>query len=175
MCNNCKVEKHVSSFSTRPSNGRSYLATFCRDCKNDRARGKIRNRNLSSQAIEKARLRKVERRLDADKRAAIVLEDCKYSDRKKGRVFDLSLETVSEMLDKPCFYCEDSGAECMTLDRVDNSLGHVEGNVVQACYRCNFTRGSMPFQAWLHLREGMKSARLAGAFQDWRSKPINRR
>jgi len=56
----------------------------------------------------------------------------------------------------------------MTLDRKDNDVGHVKDNVVPACVRCNYTRGDMPFDAWLVVAAGMRQAREKGLFGDWR-------
>jgi len=55
----------------------------------------------------------------------------------------------------------------MTLDRINNSKGHLMNNVVPACRRCNTTRGDMPYKAWLFLVDGMRKARLANAFGNW--------
>lgn len=60
----------------------------------------------------------------------------------------------------------------MTLDRKDNTIGHVQSNVVPACYRCNLTRGDMPYEAWVYLIDGMRLAREAGAFGNWKSKLV---
>jgi hypothetical protein len=55
----------------------------------------------------------------------------------------------------------------MTLDRIDNQLGHIKSNVVAACIRCNYTRGAMPYEAWLFLAPGMQAAQQAKAFGNW--------
>jgi hypothetical protein len=55
----------------------------------------------------------------------------------------------------------------MTLDRIDNDKGHTEDNVVPACIRCNYTRRSMPYEAWLVVAKGMREARERGLFGEW--------
>jgi hypothetical protein len=55
----------------------------------------------------------------------------------------------------------------MTVDRVDNDLGHLQSNVVPACVRCNHVRGQMPYEAWLMVAPGMRAAREAGLFGGW--------
>jgi hypothetical protein len=55
----------------------------------------------------------------------------------------------------------------MTLDRIDNFIGHVKTNVQPACIRCNYLRRDMPYEAWLIVAEGVRQARKAGAFADW--------
>ena len=70
------------------------------------------------------------------------------------------------MITQPCSYCLDTEAK-MTLDRIDNTIGHTQANVVPACLRCNVTRGSMPYEAWKVVSLGMKSARELGLFGAW--------
>lgn len=54
---------------------------------------------------------------------------------------DLTPEEMLAMLGAPCVYCgttvEDRG-----LDRLDNALPHVKGNVHPACAACNVARGN---------------------------------
>lgn len=55
----------------------------------------------------------------------------------------------------------------MTLDRIDNSLGHLQSNVLPSCERCNMVRRDMPFPAWLVVSKGMKEAYESGLFEGW--------
>jgi len=55
----------------------------------------------------------------------------------------------------------------MTLDRVDNTCGHIQSNVVSACVRCNYMRRDMPYAAWLKLLPMIKQAREEGLFGTW--------
>lgn len=59
------------------------------------------------------------------------------------------------------------------LDRIDNSKGHTKDNVRAACIRCNYMRGSMPFEAWEFLVPTIKEAVKRGLFGKWRSKSFN--
>jgi len=98
--------------------------------------------------------------------AKYVLGDCKKSDKKKGRENDLTLEFVQSSMKDGCRYCGEHELR-MTLDRIDNSKGHLRDNVIPACLRCNYARGNMPYEAWLYLVDGMKKARELGLFGDW--------
>lgn len=98
--------------------------------------------------------------------AKVVVRDCKKLDRKHHRQNDLSLAFVQTVLSKPCTYCGEPLLR-MTLDRIDNNLGHTEGNVVGACIRCNYARRSMPYEAWLLLAPAMRAARESGLFGSW--------
>lgn len=95
-----------------------------------------------------------------------IFRDSQRSDRKHGRLNDLDKEWIDEQIKKPCTYCGDSELR-KTLDRVDNSKGHLKENVVVACIRCNYSRKDMPYEAWLRLAPGLKSAREDGLFGDW--------
>jgi hypothetical protein len=55
----------------------------------------------------------------------------------------------------------------MTLDRIDNTIGHVKTNVKPACIRCNLLRRNMPYAAWLMLVPAVKKARKFGLFDGW--------
>lgn len=98
--------------------------------------------------------------------AVAILRDSKKSDRKKGLDNDLDLAFIESLIENPCFYCGETLLR-MTLDRRDNSLGHLKSNVEAACLRCNYVRGAMPYEAWLYLVPGIRQAREAGAFGEW--------
>jgi hypothetical protein len=65
---------------------------------------------------------------------------------KRKLVWDLDHVEVFYMIQKPCYYC---GAEVHFpetrngLDRMDNTEGYVEGNVVPCCYPCNIAKHEM--------------------------------
>lgn len=102
--------------------------------------------------------------------AKYALWDSQKSDRKKGFDNDLDIEFVKSLLSEGCRYCGESELR-MTLDRIDNSLGHLRSNVIPACIRCNYARGSMPHAAWLCLVPGLQRAREEGLFGGWTGRP----
>jgi len=53
---------------------------------------------------------------------------------------DLSVEEVLDLISLPCVYCGTT-AENRGLDRIDNALPHIRGNVQPACTACNIARG----------------------------------
>jgi hypothetical protein len=85
---------------------------------------------------------------------------------KRGYTFELSLEEFRELIFNKCFYC---GIESSNnykylarnieerivyngIDRVDNSLGYIENNVVTCCKKCNETKRAMSqkdFLSWI--------------------------
>jgi len=95
-----------------------------------------------------------------------IYEDARRSDRKRDLENDLTKAFIREQIEKGCSYCGEESIR-MTLDRIDNSIGHLQSNCVPACIRCNCTRRHMPYEAWLIVAPAMREARLAGLFGDW--------
>lgn len=71
----------------------------------------------------------------------------KYKAKKRNRVFSLDKKTFSGLISRPCYYCGeiDKKSNYKTgekfnlngIDRVDTSVGYIEGNVVSCCWKCN--------------------------------------
>lgn len=62
--------------------------------------------------------------------------------KNNGRGFTLSFEEFVKLISGECFYCGDNTSQ-MGVDRIDNSLGYVRGNVRTCCSRCNLAKGKM--------------------------------
>ncbi len=54
---------------------------------------------------------------------------------------DLSAEEILAFILQPCVYCGTT-TENRGLDRIDNDLPHIKGNVQTACGSCNIMRGN---------------------------------
>jgi hypothetical protein len=145
-----------------------YLRPICKQCDNARRRGY----GFSGQSVEKARAsaRKYQRSLryssDHKKIAKIINSDSKRTDRHRGWKNDLSPEWIADQIKDGCVYCGDKRTR-MTMDRIDNDKPHTRDNVVPACIRCNLTRKTMPYEAWLVVAKAMRAALNAGLFGDW--------
>lgn len=103
---------------------------------------------------------------DPEKLSSVLLEDFLKGDRKKNLVNDLDLQFIFSLISQGCLYCGEKDLR-MTLDRIDNSLGHTKNNVNPACCRCNSIRQNMPYAAWLFLVPRIREAREAGVFGHW--------
>lgn len=77
-----------------------------------------------------------------------------HSAKRRGLVLELSTNTFIELIQSPCSYCgkapsnvirdRQTGTNYYTgIDRVDNSKGYIEGNVVPACKICNLIKHTM--------------------------------
>lgn len=68
----------------------------------------------------------------------------KEQDKKRNRAFDLTPEKVARLAEKwgnICWHCGDElNEKTLTLDRIDNTLGHLEDNCILSCWNCNRRR-----------------------------------
>lgn len=162
-CADCGVELTEEN-CYKKSGG--YFRAYCKVCHNKKSDeyNKISSKSPHRKAIAAERQRK--KRLNPDKLAQIIMVDSKGSDKKHGRENDLTRDFVQRTIQCGCSYCGETELR-ITLDRIDNNKGHLQNNVVAACIRCNYARGSMPYEAWLCCVPGMKEAREKSLFGDW--------
>ena len=67
--------------------------------------------------------------------------------RERGYTFEISKEDFDILTQQPCYYCGSYTDYCKIedkcysgIDRRDNSLGYIEGNMVSCCAECNFSK-----------------------------------
>ena len=97
---------------------------------------------LSSECrgCKKARMVPINRRAYSIHRESRLIASYIQTDIKAGRVTDLTPKWLADHItSRPCTYCGtvDHPRGC---DRLDNTIGHVVGNVVPCCKLCNKTR-----------------------------------
>lgn len=87
--------------------------------------------------------------------------------KKRGLCVDLTRDEIYEMSLQNCFYCGEPPVErrlskvanpksrrvycCNGIDRVDNSVGYINGNCRPCCFMCNRAKATMPvdvFESW---------------------------
>ena len=172
VCKLCGVPKSEGEFHLNRTGGREYRKRVCRVCDNKerpaRARRTYKHRckiDPSFRQKQNARSNATARRERRDPRftAKHIVADSRRSDKRHGLSNDLDREWVKETISVGCTYCGETKLR-MTLDRVDNNVGHIRVNVRAACIRCNYARRNMPYDAWL-LR--MREARERGMFGSW--------
>jgi hypothetical protein len=121
------------------------------------------------------RISRKHRQERADYPARFVLMDARASDRKRGfSSNDLDLTFVEQLMQDGCSYC---GTRVLriSLDRLDNAKSHDKSNVVACCFRCNYIRNSMPYEAWLIIVPAVRAAYEKGLFGNWRETPFNKK
>lgn len=62
--------------------------------------------------------------------------------KRRGIEFSITPELFKSKWGKPCFYCG-GDISLIGLDRVNNDLGYVDGNVVSCCRACNAMKSAM--------------------------------
>lgn len=165
-CKKCD-EDDPNKLVRRFDRGKLEYRPWCKPCERSRnnARRLADPKRAAEHEEKAARRKKRERALGIDLDKWIYV-DSRRSDRKKDRENNLTRDDIKKIIVSGCEYCGEKKLR-MTLDRIDNSKGHVIGNVIGACLRCNYARRSMPYEAWRCLVPGMREAREKGLFGDW--------
>lgn len=139
-CYNCKQEKpatleHFYSDKSRPL-GISYE---CKECLSARKKGKDRRRerwsNLTDEQKQKRRI--IQQRYNKTIKGRAIFLRKAY---ERIDACDLTTDEVVELISQPCVHCGTTDLN-RGLDRIDNSLPHIKGNVAPSCAPCNFARG----------------------------------
>lgn len=160
VCTGCEKEVSIEEFGKT----RWFKHTICKPCNKKEQRKKY---NAAHKDEQKQYEHKRNKRLRTSDVAGTIVRDSKNTDKKKGRENDLTRGFVNETISQPCSYCGDPAPQRMTVDRVDNSKGHLQSNVVAACSRCNRFRIDMPYEAWKLFWPALKEARIKGLFGEW--------
>ena len=84
-------------------------------------------------------------------RPSHVFSDYKYSARKRGFVFLLTIDEFIELIYSICHYCGTQGSHESRngIDRKDNSKGYSKANCVSCCFTCNFLKGKKEYSAFV--------------------------
>lgn len=159
ICRRCQTLRDLECFEEIPGGRRK----VCRVCRNS-----AHAKPTLAQDCEK------HRKWRAKNPHSAILYDCRAFDKKHEFDNDLDREFIKALIVSGCRYCGETKLR-MTLDRIDNSVGHIKANVLPCCIRCNYIRGSMPFDAWMVMVPAVRQAREAGLFGTWRSVPFNRK
>jgi hypothetical protein len=166
-CSRCNRTNLAEGDFYKTSSG--YVFSYCKVCHNKRS---AENRKISRKKPEnklKDSKKKKLFRQNPEKRANVIANDSKSSDRKHNREYGLTLDKIRELISNPCIYCGETELQ-MTLDRINNEIGHIENNVVPACIRCNLIRKAMPYEAWICLVPKVREAKEKGLFEGWLGK-----
>lgn len=81
----------------------------------------------------------------------------KHSAKKRNLKFTLTIEEFSKFKAVPCHYCGDV-LENYGIDRVDSSVGYVDGNIVPCCETCNRMKSDHVQDDWVsHIVKVLKN------------------
>jgi len=172
-CGECNKSEPQVQFQERIVNGRRYKRHLCKGCFNHYT-NKIRiSTETGRKSIERRRKRRNEKvklqRLNNEETEKFIYWDSRNRDKKLGLDNDLTKEFIKTLISKPCSYCKGT-TDRMSIDRVDNSVGHIQTNVVGCCISCNLLRGNLPYEAWKLLVPGIRKARKLGLLDDWKAR-----
>ncbi len=92
----------------------------------------------------------------------IIIDRYKYSARVANREFTLTKEECQSLLRDNCHYCSKEPCKVTKtahvgdysangIDRVDNTKGYIQGNVVTCCKRCNAAKMDMSVEEFKQL------------------------
>lgn len=76
-------------------------------------------------------------------------KQCRRSAERRNLQFELTREDYELMIHEPCTYCGneikyiDDTVLLNGVDRIDSTLGYVEGNCVPCCLKCNRAKNAM--------------------------------
>jgi hypothetical protein len=179
ICSKCGKEKPLSEMysikrRTKKAGLKVYYCRLCKSCrKKDQCDWDSAHRDqLREYHRDRYKDLSDERRnlIDQDK---FIYWDSRKNDKKHGRDNNLTREYIRDLIKKGCLYCGDVNSR-MTLDRIDNDIGHIIGNVVPACLRCNYLRRDMPYDAWMNMVPAIRDTFEKGLFGTWkcRSKKV---
>ena len=59
--------------------------------------------------------------------------------KRKGLIFEFTLDEFSKIINKSCYYCGEDG---YGIDRIDSSVGYLKDNCVSCCSMCNYMKNN---------------------------------
>jgi hypothetical protein len=140
FCNSCDSLLPASPESfVKDSSRKLGISYECKACHSKRKIGRDRRRERWSNSTP-------------EQKTSIRDRQKKYNKTLKGRAIylrkayqrvdscDLSVDEVMQIISQPCIHCGTT-QENRGLDRIDNALPHIRGNVAPSCAPCNYARG----------------------------------
>lgn len=115
----------------------------CKTCQRQRKAGRDRSKELVANLSPEQHQQRivVKRRYHDASRSKRLVRQYQKFDAKRGLENDIDLDWFNENIaPQSCFYCDEVGPS--GCDRIDNSRGHLQDNVIPACGSCNLIRGN---------------------------------
>lgn len=142
ICNSCKQEKLATSeFFYKDKNKPLGLMYRCKECdkkRPDNRNSKERYKNMTlEQKLSKKEKAKEYSKTVKGKAIHKINSYLKY-DKTKGFETNISQDFIIKILESNCSYC---GYSATGIDRLNNSIGHIETNSIPCCKECNIARG----------------------------------
>ena len=91
-------------------------------------------------------------------RASQLAKNYKIKDKKHSRENNIDAQwIVDNIFSSKCIYCGEDDWRKLGCDRIDNSIGHIIGNVVPCCLKCNNERQKKPFDEFYTIKKGLNT------------------
>lgn len=121
MCSECPANSNLHTLDNFDVDKDENVDELCKLCREER----------------REQLNKVER---SDK--ALRFKGYRLKAKKRNLIFELDRETCYELFLDNCVYCNRKASEndLNGIDRVDNTKGYINGNIVSACWFCNMLK-----------------------------------
>lgn len=127
------------------------IPIYCKEC--DTCRSNARNKDQRSRSDRVDMRTKSDRKKTYNFRLNSRYDMYKYRDHQKclipKELFEkfLPRQFAYKIMSMPCIYCQYTPVDDLPngLDRIDNTKGHILGNVLPCCLRCNMMKGSMSY------------------------------
>jgi hypothetical protein len=174
-CGHEDLEDTYKAIKKYAGSDKLYRSPHCRSCMNKASRKRAIKRHGKNRSPAQKRNRAKKRKVLAQARrdqvrgpivAKLIIYQSRFRDKSNGLETDLTRSFVEKLISGPCHYCGEMQLK-MTLDRIDNDVGHTVLNVLPACIRCNVVRNNIPFKVWELMVPVMRRAREEGLFGHW--------
>ena len=148
-CAKCGRELPLSEF--HKGNGKDGYRSECKECTHkDYEKHKAR-RIAYSKEYEKLYYK------TKSGRASYLAHKYKQEDKKYNRDNNIKMKWIfNNIFTSKCIYCGEEDWHKLGCDRIDNSIGHIIGNVVPCCKKCNIERQRKPFEEFYALKKGVQ-------------------
>lgn len=154
-CTKCETTKPYEEFY-RPNR-----SSVCKTCHLKITRQYKREKRKDTNYKLNEGLKQKERRIRLWQNTLI--NDCKHRERE----FDIDIEHINYLFEKQKGKCYWFGVELIpsslkkhpqqpSLDRLDNKLGYIKGNVVLSCYSANIGRNENEQNVWVEFIKHIK-------------------
>lgn len=147
ICSKCNLSKVEEEFY-RPKR-----SSTCKVCHLESTKEYKKQKRLNPDFVKNEGLKQKERRVRLWQNT--LLNDCKH----RKLEFNIDVDYINELYKKQNGKCYWFGVDLIpseikkhpqqpSLDRLDNKIGYVKGNVVLTCYSANIGRNESSYEVW---------------------------
>lgn len=153
----CNTEKQLECF--RKSG--KYYRSLCKECEYQyiqlhRNNNKDKVKEWSSNYYQKNKEKIIKKVVKYQREVYNKTFQRKYqcyknSASRRKYIFELTLKDFIILItDKKCFFCNKK-CDKMGIDRIENTIGYKNGNVIPCCKDCNMMKGKLSYQQFIKL------------------------